>query len=311
VRYVYAESPAAEAGLMPRDRIVEFNGQPVAGAVELARMVALVRPGDTVTLRYDRDGADATVEVELASVPEAIPDPLPTAAIPAAAEAAAEEEAGDGAGGNESRKGPRTGRYTVQMETQAHEYWVYVPDGYNPAHAYGLLVWIHPGGDAMEAATYNNWRAICDRRGLILLGPKAAEPRWNPNEAEFVKDAVAEIREKYNIDERRVFLHGYTDGAAFAYHLAFKYRDVFRGLSPAAMPITERPPENKPDARLAFHLVCGADDPMREAVEATATVLKRMKFPVSVTTVDGLGRDYPPEAILEEIGRWADCLDRI
>jgi len=200
------------------------------------------------------------------------------------------------------------------MPAHEHSYWAYVSEDYNPGYEYGLMVWIHPGGDTMEAALFEEWKLLCDQRGLMILAPKAEKVNgWSPNEAEFVKDAVEEFTDKYTVDPARIFLHSFSKGGGFAYQLAFKYREKFRGVAVAAAGISprSRPPENHPNFRLQFHLVCGDKDNQLRAVQGTVSGLKRLKYPVSFTLVKELDHRYPSGEDVMEINRWADCLDRI
>ena len=128
---------------------------------------------------------------------------------------------------------------------------------------------------------------------------------------EFVKECVENVSTKYSIDPDRVFLHSHSDGGNFAFHLAFKHRDLVRGVAAVAAPLRSRPLENNPEYRLQFHLVCGDQDRLWAAVKKTAAGLRRMKYPVSLRKVFGHGHRYPPSRDVREIGRWADCLDRI
>ena len=164
----------------------------------------------------------------------------------------------------------------------------------------------------MEAALFKQWKSICDHRGLMIVAPKAAKiAGWNLNEAQFVKDALEQFTQTYAVDSARIFLHSFSKGGRFAYHLTFKYRELFRGVSVAAAPLRVRPPENKPEFRLQFHLVCGDKDSRFRLVQATAAGLRRLKFPVSFTTIKDRDHKYPSEEYVREIGRWADSLDRI
>ena len=65
---VIGNSPAAEAGLLPGDRIVSVNGDPVATMDEL--VVVLPDPGSTVSLEILRDGDVLTRSLTLDSHPE-------------------------------------------------------------------------------------------------------------------------------------------------------------------------------------------------------------------------------------------------
>ena len=67
-----------------RDRIVQFNGQPITDAVSLTDLVSRVRPEQKANIVYVRDGAEKTVEIILASMPGSVPAELRTSFIPSA-----------------------------------------------------------------------------------------------------------------------------------------------------------------------------------------------------------------------------------
>ena len=58
-------------------------------------------------------------------------------------------------------------------------------------------------------------------------------------------------------------------------------------------------------------MLCGDGDKALPAVKKTVEALKKLKFPVSLTNVKGLSANYPGETEVDEVGRWADSLDRI
>ena len=84
VTRVLKGSPAAKAGLVAAtrqvtvngvgalvggDAIVSAGGKQVDSSAQLADRVALMKPGDKLTLQVVRDGAQRTVEVTLGTVP--------------------------------------------------------------------------------------------------------------------------------------------------------------------------------------------------------------------------------------------------
>jgi serine protease Do len=301
VRYVFADSPAAKLGLAVRDRVTKFNGQPVADAKSLADLVIRILPGEKASITWTSGGKEQTGEVEIAAVPNDIPAELRSSPIPPPAEALPEDD-------------PKTGHFSDTIADGEMSYWAYVPESYNPAYAYSLMVWIHPADDTMEAALLRKWRPVCQQRGVILLAPRAENiSRWNLNETAVVKQLVEQFREDYSIDPRRVSAHSLAESGAFAGQLAFKYRDQFRGLCLVGSPVRGRPPENDPETPLQFQLVVGSgDEQLKKAVDASAEALRKMKFPVGVSVVEDLeAGQYPEEAATEEIARWIDMLDRI
>jgi len=67
VGYMTADSPAAKAGLQPGDKILEVDGKPVTRFLGMNDSVswAVVRSeGETVPVKFERDGKVQTVEVE-------------------------------------------------------------------------------------------------------------------------------------------------------------------------------------------------------------------------------------------------------
>jgi len=299
VRFVVPDSPAALAGLDRGQRIIRFNDAEITSAAALLDPVSRLRPDERATLTIVDGEATKEIELTLGSLPPTVPlDLRPSPIVPR------DKELVD--------KDLKTGHFTDKMPAHEHDYWAYVPEDYNPEFKYGLVVWLHPAGDTMEATMLKAWQTLCDERGLILLGPKAGQiAGWIPDEIEFVKDTVEMFLEKYSIDRSRVALHGYASGGSFAYMTALKHRQLFKGVSTVAAPLLIPPPDNEPDFRMQFHLLCGDGDPAYRGVVLTAKGLAELKYPVVQTTIEGAGHKYPTGEAITEIAIWIDSLDRI
>ena len=300
IRHVFRDSPASQAQLQRRDRIVRVNGEQIGNALDLTDRISRLSPGAKATVAFVRDGEEKSADIELSFLPETVPEELPSAAIAPTEPDVQEVDR------------VKTGRFRVEMPGDDRRYWAYVPEDYNPSHRYGVMVWIHPAGDTMEAALLKHWKSICDSRGMLILAPQAASVAgWIPDETEFVTAAVEDFSGTYSVDPTRLFLHTYSTGGQFAYLLAFKQREQFRGISLVAAPPPRRVPENRPEFRLQIHLACGEKDPLYGHVEATVAALGKLKYPVSLSRIENLAHAYPAAGYVREIGRWADCLDRI
>lgn len=328
IRFVFPASPAQQAGLKAGDQLIKFNDVDAIDASSLSNLIGRSRPAEKATLTYLRDGQQLSAEVALGSFPESIVDELPSevidhqpqnaaiektdAAVKAEADQAKPAAPSDAPAASKPVDTPKTGRFSATLEGSDHDYWMYVPEDYTSTYAYGLVVWIHPGGDPMEAAVMKHWKSVCDRRGLILVGPKSDKPAaWQPGEAEFIKQLIAHVGEKYTIDSTRIVLHSMGSGAGMTWLVATKHRDVIRGVAVVGAPVLARPMDNEPDYRQQFLFVCGDGDKTFAKVKASVDGMRKLKFPVSFITLKEFGAKYPEESTIDEIGRWVDSLDRI
>jgi serine protease Do len=63
-------SPAAKAGLQPKDRILSLDGEKTTDVLRLLRLLIHKKPGDTVRFQLERDGKQLVVAVKLAALPK-------------------------------------------------------------------------------------------------------------------------------------------------------------------------------------------------------------------------------------------------
>ena len=302
IRFVFSKSAAAEAGLKPRDRILEFNQQKVSDASALALLVNHLRPGETAEMLISRDQKEQTVKVKLQSTPHTVESELPTQALPS--RTAAENQ----------KDKIKTGHLKEELPGSESTFWAYVPENYNPDYEYGLMVWIHPPGNTMESTIFKEWKSICEQRGIIIVGPAAQDIiRWNRDETEFVKEVVESMQKRYQIDNTRIFLASHRDGSEFAFDLAFKYRELFRGVAVSEATLKNKPPETDPDYPLSLFFVLNAANPLNQLLQPQIELIREMNYPTVLELIknENPAGEYLEKSTLEAIGRWADSLDRI
>ena len=298
VRYVYADSPAAAAGLLEGDRITQFEGQPAGDAVALRDTLSGQSVGEVVTLTIARGEEYRELEVTLADLSTGIPAELPPPRSPSDA-AAPEVEL------------PQTGAIAVKIPEFQNECLAYVPEAYDPKVAYGVVIWLHAPGGFADDELLARWRAHCDSADLILLAPKAAEPeRWRPTEVEFIRKTLDQITSTYHVDPSRVVVHGHQSGASMAYLFAFNNRDKVRGVAAVDGPLAGRVAENEPLERLAFYVAAASNSRQARGIAAGVERLRAMKYPVTVVELGEQPR-YLNEEEFAALLRWIDCLDRL
>lgn len=307
VRYVYAESPAAKAGIKPGETIVALGGQPVENRAILAEKVAsLERPASgpfEVQLQVRRGSQVVPVTLRPGTLPEAVPAELPPVQ-PARPAPQADR--------------PTVGRFDFKVAEFPHDSVVYVPENYHQDVPQGVLIWLSADGSYDADELVERYRAACDRDGLILFAPQTVEPpdakskrKWEGDkDAEFIGKALEQLGRSYTIDRTRVVAFGRQGGAAMAYKLGFTNRDWIRGVAVLDAPAPSKPAENEPIYRLAFYLTKAGKATSAKLVEPSAKALRDLKYPVTVEELGDEPRDLNPEE-LAELLRWIDTLDRI
>ena len=70
VATVTANSPAAKAGLKQGDVILSANGEPIKNVNDLPRKVAMMQPGQKLTLDVRRSGKDVNLEAQVGEMPD-------------------------------------------------------------------------------------------------------------------------------------------------------------------------------------------------------------------------------------------------
>lgn len=296
VRWVYPGSGADQAGLKIQDRIVECAGRMVQNARDLQDAAAAVEPGQKVALAVVRGAESLQIDVTTSALPVDVPGELPPAAeaVPAA------------------KDRPVLGIVPIRLAEDKNECVAYVPESYQTGAGCGLVVWLHAPGGYEQQELVARWKPLCERYGVILLAPKAADPkRWQASEAEFVRKTMDEVAKQYKIDPSRVVVHGYQAGGAMAWIVALARRDVVRGVATvdAGLPLRTPVPENEPFQRLAVYSAVAPQSQLAAPIDAVVKKLREAKFPVTVKKLTEA--KYLSDAELHELMRWMDTLDRI
>jgi len=296
VRHVYADSPAAKAGLQTADVVMSIDGQQVQNREALIERTAALEVGKPVTLDVRRGAERVSLELTPATEPDSVPAELPPAVD------AAKPAAGDR---------PQVGQFAVKLPEFNNECLAYVPEAYNPQSSYGLVVWLHPPGGSKDEELLARWRATCDRLNLILLAPHSVDPaRWMPPEVAFVGKAIDQIRAHYNVDPNRVVLHGHQAGGTLAYMVAMLHRDVVRGVAAVDAPLLGKMPENDPAYRLSLLTTTASKAILAEQINAGIEQLRSLKYPVTVFD-EGETARYLNDEEFAALVRWIDSLDKI
>jgi poly(3-hydroxybutyrate) depolymerase len=103
----------------------------------------------------------------------------------------------------------------------------YVPPDYRPDQPAGLLVYISP---TSSGAMPKEWRSVMDRYNMIWIGADGSGNRTRvPRRILLALLAVDLARQDYVLDERRIYLSGFSGGGRVASMAAIDHAEVFSG----------------------------------------------------------------------------------
>jgi phospholipase/carboxylesterase len=143
---------------------------------------------------------------------------------------------------------------------------LYVPETYDPARRYPLVVALH-GGSGNGGAFLWSWLREARTRELILLAPTAIGTTWSLMEPDIdgpsIDGMVEQIAQQWTIDGEHQLLTGMSDGGTFTYVLGLRGDCRFSHLAPVAaafhpMLLTFADADRLKD--LPIHIVHGTED---------------------------------------------------
>jgi serine protease Do len=294
VRFVYADSPAAKAGVLPGDELTKFNGVRVRSRDELRTAVAELEVGKTATVEVVRGGMSQTFELTTVADIEQVPAKLSDAAQDAIAPPGA-------------AKAEAVAIKIPELEEKAE---LFVPPGYDEAVPHGLVVLFHPQGGFSDRAVVERLRDQCRAANLLLLVPYAVDGKWTAQSLDFVQKAIDRTAGDYRVDAARVAALGYEEGGVVALRSAAQFRDRIRGVATINTPSLGFAAETDPREPTSFYIAFAGDLKGKARIETAVEQLRKQKYPVVIRALKN-GADDCDAAAAAELLRWLDVLDRI
>ena len=150
----------------------------------------------------------------------------------------------------------------ITSNGKTRAYYLYVPSTLKPGTQAPLIVMLH-GSGRTGTSLVEKWKDYAKKEGIIIAGPDSTNTRgWaSPIDGpDYLRDLVEELKAKYPINPRRVYLFGHSAGACFALHMSLMESQYF--------------------AATAIHAGALTDD------ELQMTDLAKRKIPISIQVGD-------------------------
>jgi len=182
-------------------------------------------------------------------------------------------------------------------------YYLFVPSGLEgPAP---LLITLHgSGSDGLSLV--EKWKDLASREGFIVAGPDSYDSQaWTVPEdgPDFLRDLVEELKAKYQVNSRRVYLFGHSGGAVFALNMSMLESGYFAATAIHAGAWRSRAELSLIDyakRKIPLAIIVGDRDQFfrLSAVKSTTGRLKAKGFEVEMTVIpdhDHRYEDLAPE----------------
>lgn len=197
--------------------------------------------------------------------------------------------------------GPGTHTFTLTWQGETRSWLLHVPPGFQPDRPTAVVYFFHGGGGNMQHGADDKLYgqvSASDRRGHLVVFPnghgrlKSGKlATWNAgnccgaarddgiDDVGFVRAIHAELSKRFNIDPKRVFASGMSNGGMMSHRLACDASDLFTAITAvagtdntrscqSARPVSVLHIHARDDERVLFK--GGAGEPSKQVTEFTS-----------------------------------------
>ena len=172
-------------------------------------------------------------------------------------------------------------------------YYLYVPSTIKPGSPAPLIVMLH-GSGRVGMSLVEKWKDLAKKEGFIIAGPDSADIRgWrSPDDGpDYLRDLVEELKAKYPINPRRVYLFGHSAGASFALEMSVMESQYFAAtaIHAGALPADDGDLLDSAKRKIPIFIQVGDSDqsfPLK-VVRATRDLLNSKGFSAELTEIAG------------------------
>ena len=189
--------------------------------------------------------------------------------------------------------------------------YIYVPDGYRAEQPAPLAVTLHgAGGDASKGIGL--LRDFADEAGIILVAPKSRDRTWDvilggfgPDVA-FIDRVLEKVFATYAVDERKLAIQGFSDGASYALSLGLTNGDLFRHIMAFSPGFSA---EGEPRGKPRIFVAHGIHDTVLPIDQTSRQIVPRLEddgYDVTFVEFNG-GHERRPEIAGRAVAWWLDA----
>ncbi len=235
--------------------------------------------------------------------------------------------------------GPGDHDFSLEYGGLTRKYLVHVPISYDTKKPAPLILAFHGGGgdsEMMATDKYYNLISKSNKEGFIVAFPNGASQlrsgklaTWNAgnccgysrdnniDDVGFVRKVITDMKVKFNVNPKRIYAIGMSNGGMFSYRLACDLTDKFKAIASVAgtdnydncnpkNPISIMHIHAKDDGHVLFNGGAGA-----ESFKDPTKVTEFTSVPETISRwVDRDNCNKNPERVMEKEGAYCDLYSR-
>lgn len=148
--------------------------------------------------------------------------------------------------------------YTTIVDNETREYYVHVPTSYDKSKATPVVFMLHgTGGDGLKFYNISGWKELGESKNVITVFPSSWHyciiddegqkntTKWHSlpsnfvfcsgevpkDDIKFLRQVLSEIKSKFNVDNNKIYLAGFSNGGEMAFRCAVEMSDVFAAIT--------------------------------------------------------------------------------
>ena len=117
----------------------------------------------------------------------------------------------------------------ITSNGKTRAYYLYVPSTIQTSTPAPLIVMLH-GSGRTGISLVEKWKDLAKKEGIIIVGPDSLDTRgWgSPQDGpQYLYELVEQLRTKYPVNPRRIYLFGHSAGASFSLHMSLLESEYF------------------------------------------------------------------------------------
>ena len=148
-------------------------------------------------------------------------------------------------------------RYTTTVDGDTREYYVHVPVAYDGTSARPVVFMLHgTSGDGEKFYNISGWKELGEAENIITVFPSSWRycviddgktvntTKWTcypgsfeyctgetpRDDIKFLRQIITELKETFSVDEKRIYLCGFSNGGQMAFRCAVEMSDVLAAV---------------------------------------------------------------------------------